>query len=196
MTAASGRTSFGAAASGTSDRRNGEASATRAATRPRAPSEAFHANRTAIRRSAAGMIVSATHSGRPKERTFPCSRSARTRPTLAQARTAQTAAATEKAKRRARRRARPLPRSSAVESVRCVPSRVARRPPTKAVQSVTSWRIEPAPGTWKPPSGRPRASTRGRTVATASAATRSPCSLRRRTAPAVHFFGAVAFFAR
>ena len=65
-----------------------------------------------------------------------------------------------------------------------------------AVQSVTSWRIEPAPGTWNPPSGRPIVSTSGRTVATASAATRSPSSPRRRTAPARHFFGAAAFFAR
>ena len=63
------------------------------------------------------MTSSAIHSGRPNERTFACSRSALTRPTLAQERTAQTAAATENAKSRARRFARPLPRSSAVESV-------------------------------------------------------------------------------
>ncbi len=101
MTAARGRTSFGAAISGTRERRTGDASVTRAAARPLSPSEAIQANRIAMSRRAAGMIVSATHSGRPKERTFPCSRSALTRPTLAHARTAQTAAATEKEKRRA-----------------------------------------------------------------------------------------------
>jgi hypothetical protein len=89
--------------------------------------------------NATGITHSLTHSGRPPASTRPFSRFTCTIPTLAYARSAAVAADTAAARTWPTRRSGRSPRSSAVESVRCLPSRVATSAPTNAIQSVSCW---------------------------------------------------------
>ncbi len=133
------------------------------------------------------MTASDTHSGTPIGSIFG-SETARCTRTMSKAplpRTAMTAADTEKPNSRERRRARPSPKISAVDSVRCLPWIAAARPPTKASHSVSCLTYSSLPGTWNPPSGLPIASMSSRMVASASVAVRMvssvPLSTRART---------------
>ncbi len=94
-----------------------------ATTRPDHRSDALYANTSAISASATGMIASGTHSGMPIGSIFGSAnaRFARTMSKAPLPRIAMTAADTEKPNSRERRRARPSPKISAVDSVRCLP---------------------------------------------------------------------------
>src|SRR5580765_1193996 len=70
-----------------------------------------------------------------------------------------------------------LPMASALESVRCLRSRVASKPPTKASHKVSCARYEAAPGMEKLPSGRPMASMSGRSIESRNATMSAPFSM-------------------
>src|SRR5213075_1590648 len=67
--------------------------------------------------------------------------------------------------------------ASALERVRCLRSRVASNPPTKASHKVSCARYEAAPGMEKLPSGRPMASMSGRSIESRNATMSAPFSM-------------------